>query len=65
MSSRKDYITKPDPEEPWRYVCPGCGNQVYRTANTRKYRCEKCYESFDKKELEDLTLDRNNGKQLE
>jgi len=33
---------KPDPTEPWRYVCPDCGRQVHGNGSTAvrdTFRC--------------------------
>lgn len=45
---------KPDPDEPWRYVCPNCGGQVYGRAKHTKYECSSCAVSWYRDELEDL-----------
>jgi len=57
-----EYRSKPDPEEPWRYVCPECGNQVYRAKHNHGYYCETCQsggyakdELYDKKRGERIT----------
>lgn len=42
---------KPDPSEPWRYVCPSCGGQVQ--GNGLRYRCKACDVSHDKDALRD------------
>lgn len=46
---------KPDPDEPWRYVCPNCRRQVRGTkeTTTTKYRCPGCNETFTADELWD------------
>jgi hypothetical protein len=33
---------KPDPDEPWRYVCPDCGCQVSGQARAMNIRCRGC-----------------------
>lgn len=57
----KAFSRKIDPEEPWRYVCPKCGSQVYRGSSTDWPRCEKhgIFEDgfvLDKKESEEVKL---------
>lgn len=54
---------KPDPAEPWRYVCPDCGRHVQGAENTRKFRCVHCGESFDKDELHDKAGTRPSAKE--
>lgn len=48
---------KPDPSEPWRYVCPDCGGQVNTTAHMagEVYRCAtpECRGRFEESELID------------
>lgn len=45
---------KPDPSEPWRYVCPECGCQVRGNHSTvDRYRCRGCETAWDGDELED------------
>lgn len=48
-------VTKPDPSEPWRYVCPDCGGQVHGDHNavTRPYKCSRCGEYHAKDDLAD------------
>lgn len=48
-------VTKPDPDEPWRYVCPDCGGQVHGDHNavSRPYRCTRCGSWFARDDLED------------
>lgn len=33
---------KPDPAEPWRYVCPDCEGQVHGSAHRTGWYCYKC-----------------------
>lgn len=42
---------KPDPSEPWRYVCPECGGQVQ--GNGLRYRCTTCGVFHGKDDLRD------------
>lgn len=49
--------SKPDPDEPWRYVCPDCGRQVHRQPSTTRYRCHHCGESFAFDALRDKARD--------
>lgn len=51
-----EYRTKPSQQEPWRYVCPKCRNQVYRSAHSTRYMCYKCKHSYKKDELIDKKL---------
>lgn len=45
---------KPDPSEPWRYVCPGCGGQVVGKLGTRStFRCGRCSNHWREEELRD------------
>lgn len=46
---------KPDPSEPWRYVCPGCGGQVNGQGKRHpsEYECGTCRDSWQKSELHD------------
>ena len=52
---------KPDPDEPWRYVCPRCFNQVDgRDRAKHGYRCRSCnrmwpYEQLYDKKTEGIT----------
>ena len=45
--------SKPDPEQLWRYGCPECGNQVWRSAKGYVYWCRECEESFERGKLRD------------
>lgn len=45
---------KPDPDEPWRYVCPRCELQVQGKPTSSKYRCDNCDEYWDGGQLRDL-----------
>jgi len=57
----EQYARKPDPSEPWRYVCPRCGGQVHGTATgpnqrgSREYsfRCVPCGETYAIEDLRD------------
>lgn len=53
MEVRVANSSKPDPSEPWRYVCPECKGQVHRNKSGFLYRCDKCEESYQKDELLD------------
>jgi len=44
---------KPDPSEPWRYVCPDCGGQVYSNDSRMTYQCSTCNGSYSEDELID------------
>lgn len=44
---------KPDPDEPFRYVCPDCRTQVRGKISSGKYECNSCGEYFEKEELVD------------
>lgn len=48
------HAAKPDPREPWRYVCP-CGGQVRGKENRvdRPYLCVRCGEFLDRGDLRD------------
>lgn len=50
------HARKPDPDEPWRYACPGCDNQVQGTPSGR-YRCTHCNDRWDFDELTDRKAD--------
>jgi len=46
----------PDPDEPWRYVCPECGRQVHGYASMKvaeRWRCQD-HGTFAMEDLEDL-----------
>jgi DNA-directed RNA polymerase subunit RPC12/RpoP len=47
------YGSKPDPDEPWRYVCPDCGRQIVTARGIQKYRCRNCSKTFEFEELRD------------
>lgn len=51
---READTTKPDPDEPWRFVCPDCGRQPTDRASGAKFWCESCEESLEKADLKDL-----------
>lgn len=53
----RDDRGKPDPDEPFRYVCPQCGCQPNRRPAMLNYYCRKCGESFPFDKLEDLKGD--------
>lgn len=44
---------KPDPDEPWRYVCPECGCQVTKGQASLWFKCWGCSETWEYKELWD------------
>lgn len=46
---------KPDIDEPWRYVCPECGKQVWKKKRGTSYECNSRHGPFDKAELRDKT----------
>lgn len=48
---------KPDPVEPWRYVCPDCGGQVNRDDMHRQYRCGSCDGYYTRDQLVDKASD--------
>lgn len=52
--------TKPDPNQPWRYVCPECYpekvKQVHRSKQTKRYRCSECSTTFEMNELFDQKM---------
>lgn len=51
---------KPDPDEPWRYVCAECGCQVYGDRQTHNgYECAGCGKWSKKAELVDRKLSFN------
>lgn len=43
---------KPDPSEPWRYVCPACNGQVQQSDTT--YLCGSCSQRWKQPQLKDL-----------
>lgn len=49
----REYSSKPDPENPWRWVCPECHEQVYRTDSEIKFRCRTCGGTWARGELVD------------
>lgn len=49
----KDNERKPDPGEPWRYVCPNCYRQIKGVAKSQKFVCDNCGERFTERELHD------------
>lgn len=48
----KAHSDKPDPEEPWRYVCPDCHGQVSEWGGL-KYKCSSCGKNTQKDNLYD------------
>lgn len=44
---------KPDPSEPWRYVCPECGGYPNRECSQTAYRCSRCKQFWQESELRD------------
>lgn len=49
------FAHKPDPSEPYRYVCPDCGGQVNADPDTKAtpYHCRRCDGWWDKDGLRD------------
>lgn len=39
---------KPDPDEPWRYVCPDCGGQIRSRPKHVDYWCDGCGSHVDR-----------------
>lgn len=67
--ARRDEVSeahsrKPDPNQPWRYVCPECGSQVTGNASFAgaKYACtnKSCRRTVPAGEL----LDQKTGEQV-
>ena len=56
---RESHTKSPDPDEPWRYVCPECGGTV-RKHRGRLYRCDECNDGYKKREL----FDKKRGKKV-
>lgn len=51
---RPAFAAKPDPEEPWRYVCPDCEKQVrYNSDRAGTYRCDTCDDTYPREDLLD------------
>lgn len=48
------HARKPDPDEPWRYVCPDCGGQPQRGRNADTFQCSTCNRAWDRDDLVDL-----------
>ena len=48
---------KPDPSEPWRYVCPDCGGYPNRECSQTAYRCSRCGSFWERDELHDKKRD--------
>lgn len=48
---------KPDPSEPWRYVCPDCGGQVQGSGRVYECKRESCRTTWEKFELHDKKRD--------
>jgi hypothetical protein len=62
MALKEAHSRKPDPDEPWRYVCPDCRVQVFDKPSTAAgtFRCKSgCQERWDRSEL----YDRKTGEQ--
>jgi ribosomal protein L37AE/L43A len=57
--------TKPDPSQPWRYVCPECYpgkvKQVHRSRSSKRYHCTECGNTFEKDELFDQQMGEYEG----
>ena len=49
--------SKPDPSEPFRYVCPDCRREVFRKPDEQRYYCHGCNEGYTKSELWDKKED--------
>lgn len=49
--------SKPDPDNPYRYVCPDCGSQVHRGNRSRQYHCQACETWYAFDELQDKKVD--------
>lgn len=49
----RDFKTKPDPDEPWRFVCPECGCQVFKGNSPHLYWCNTCRVYREKSNLTD------------
>ena len=47
------HSSKPDPEEPWRYVSPCCRVQVSSYDSSMWYYCNNCMDGFKKDDLID------------
>jgi hypothetical protein len=54
MPVQPSHSRKPDPDQPWRYVCPECGRQVNGSMKqpNDKFRCHE-HGQFTFDELED------------
>lgn len=52
---------KPDPDDPWRYVCPDCACQVHGRPNKLHYECTSCNRVWDADELFDKKTGRIAG----
>jgi hypothetical protein len=51
----EEHSHKPDPDEPWRYVCPADGGQVHSRKNMAAslFKCDKCGQKWQFGELRD------------
>jgi DNA-directed RNA polymerase subunit RPC12/RpoP len=53
------YSTRPDPDEPWRYGCPDCGNpqlnEYAHAGDERHFLCADCGHRVREDELVDRT----------
>lgn len=62
MAVKEAHSRKPDPDEPWRYVCPNCWRQVFDEPTTiaGTFRCKNgCEGRWQRNEL----IDRKTGEQ--
>lgn len=51
---REAHSARPDPNEPWRYLCPDCMTHSLRVREKHSvFRCYQCEEDFEKFELYD------------
>jgi ribosomal protein L37AE/L43A len=51
---REAHSARPDPEEPWRYLCPECMKHSLKAREKYgDFRCVNCDEAFEKFELYD------------
>jgi len=56
------HSSKPDPDEPWRYVCPDCRGQVYHNDDRAgSFRCPQCRDTHPPRELYDKLTTQRRG----
>jgi tRNA(Ile2) C34 agmatinyltransferase TiaS len=48
------YESKPDSDEPWRYVCPDCEGQIKSASRIGHYECHNCDSLTKRDDLKDL-----------